>query len=81
MLADFLKFRPTIHQNYGDSVSLNKTFSKETFTMEFLISFTDVRVCEYVGGGGEGRGERTTFFIDVEGAAGACQRQMLSLLL
>ena len=29
--------------------------------MEFLISFTDVRVCEYVGGGGEG-GEDYFFY-------------------
>lgn len=36
---------------------------KETFTMESCISFTGVRVCVYVGGGGRA-GERTTSFVE-----------------
>lgn len=53
-----------MHQNCGDSVSLNRSFSKETFTMESLISFMSARVSGG-GGGGEGGGrERTAFFVE-----------------
>ena len=58
-----------MHQNWGGSVSFNKSLSKETFTMDSLYSF--LRACVFRGGGdgggggGGGVGEgRTASFVE-----------------